>query len=355
MLLFFAATARCASYNVNQNYILPKCYDQKLEIFDSLFYEISSASVVFFAPSTTPGTIRIRRSTFYKCSSTKRTIFDTTNYVILDFDMVCFNDISASDWNPILEFYDDISSTHTHNLLHLSLYKVSAYSKSIMKIWRNSPNWNAQDSIEFKHSNFSHCEAQYYNWDINTFGIIQICGYLQAMFQNNYADNKCKQYGLIYEKGAEKGNFEKFNLGKIDYCNFVRNIDEDNAMVFGEVCQLSVNDCHFVDNNYHINYALWSYNSVITISGNSYDSNNLCGTTNGGSFSNGGNNNKTDNQQLENYPHYVTRYCQAKNPYPPTSPRPSRTPSPSSSISSIRTQSYKHFIGNRNRMKFFII
>ena len=110
----------------------------------------------------------------------------------------------------------------------------------------------------------------------------------------------------------------KFNVGAVNHCNFVDNVDDDNTLIFADIAEISVINCHFSNNKYGIYYALWSFNSIMKLNGNHYDSLNLCGTASGGTYQDEGDNVKDESQSLENFPHYANNYCEAKNRYPPT-------------------------------------
>ena len=283
-------------------------------------HDVKSASVIFYSPPDTIGsTMQIKKTTFAKCSYHRRTIFDLTNTVLLNLQMVCFKTITAQVEGAILDYTDKISEHHNHNLLYLSLDTCTTTKFWIFKLWRDDPNWNNQDSLEFKNTNISHSASQTFVPG-STPGIIQFCGYIQDTYQNTFANNQCSKYGLIYQKGENDNRLGKFNVGIIHDCNFVENTDEDNTLVFADVATITIKNCHFARNRYGINYALWSYNSIMYVSGNVYDCNNLVGTKNGGTHIDQGNNQKTDNPPLQDFSHYATYYCEQKNPYPPLTP-----------------------------------
>ena len=339
LILFYATLCRCISIfelntseplfaalsmsdpiyvEVNTDEQLYGYTEPHIQIYNSLFHNISPDSAIFYAPAETPGKIEMRETTFYKCTANKRTIFDLSNYVLLDLQMVCFKTISSNVEGTVLDYTDSISETHTHNLLYLSLDTCTTTNFWIFKLWRDDPNWNSQDSLEFKFTNISHSASETF-LPGSTTGIIQFCGFIQNTFQNTFANNQCSNYGLIYQKGEANRDL-RFNVGIINDCNFVENIDDDNTLVFADLATITISNCHFAKNRYGINYTLWCYESIMTISGNVYDSEYLVGTANGGSYTDQGNNQKIDNPILQDFPHYANDYCEAKNKYPPTSP-----------------------------------
>ena len=314
-LFFYAIFSSSTSLTYSdQTEPLDRYYDDTLEIFDSFFHDIS-ASIIFYAPSTTYGNLNVRRSTFYQCTANKRTVFDLASNVVLTFNMLCFKEITANVEGVILDFTDTYSQSHYHKLEYLSLASCTTNRYWIIKIWlETNGEWHTA-YLDFKYTNVSHSSSM--DGDQDYRGIIQIRGYWQTTYQNTFADNKCYEYGLIYEKG-DYVKYQQYNLGTVNHCNFVSNFDEDNTLIFADVCQLTISYCHFAGNNYGVNYAIWAYDSSITLKGNVYDSPNLCGTTQGGSFSDGGDNSQQSNPPLENFPHYANNYCEAKNRYPPT-------------------------------------
>ena len=320
MLFLFALHSLCIDISTVQSDPLDRYTDSPLHIYDSVFSGVR-ATVVIYAPSPSTATLNIERTTFYDCYADRRAIFDLTNNILFDFNMVCFSDISSRNEGTVLDYTDTLSGAHTHKLSYLSLDYCRTTQYWIFKIY-HAPVIDYNNNLEFRQSNISRSES--HSNDRSYKGIIQISGYYQDFYHNHLADNKCYYYGLIYETGDSRFDM-RFDYGKIDECNFIGNTDSDNTQLYAQQCNILVKNCHFLDNSYGtINSALWSDNSAVTISGNYYDSNILCGAINSGSYPTGDTQNvKQDNQNIVNFLHYHTRYCKAQNPYPPI---PTRSP-----------------------------